>query len=97
VENIDVDFKKLQGDAGGMISILGGGSIGHCEKKNHMYMCFIRMVVEMELFESTSTQLCSVLLTKYHSDDQVKKTEVGRTCGTYEGEERCIQGFSGET
>jgi hypothetical protein len=32
-----------------------------------------------------------------NSDDQVKKTEMGRTCGTYGGEERCIQGFSGET
>jgi hypothetical protein len=26
-----------------------------------------------------------------------KKTEMGRTCGTYGGEERCIQDFSGET
>jgi hypothetical protein len=25
------------------------------------------------------------------------RTEMGRTCGTYGGEERCIQGFSGET
>jgi hypothetical protein len=24
----------------------------------------------------------------------VKKTEMGRTCSTYGGEERCIQGFS---
>jgi hypothetical protein len=31
------------------------------------------------------------------SGDQVKKTEMGRTCGTYGGEERCIQGFSGDT
>jgi hypothetical protein len=31
-----------------------------------------------------------LLLTKYHSGDQVKKTEMGRTCGTYGGEERCI-------
>jgi hypothetical protein len=38
-----------------------------------------------------------VLLTKYLSGDQVKKTEMGRTCGTFGGEERCIQGFSGET
>jgi hypothetical protein len=38
-----------------------------------------------------------LLLTKYHSGDQVKKTEMGRTCGTYGGEERRIQGFSGET
>jgi hypothetical protein len=36
-------------------------------------------------------------LTKYHSGDEVKKTEMGRTCGTYGGEQRCIQGFSGET
>jgi hypothetical protein len=28
--------------------------------------------------------------------DQVK-TEMGRTCGTYGGKERCIQGFSEET
>jgi hypothetical protein len=42
-------------------------------------------------------ELCSVLLTKYHSSDQVKKTEMGRTYGMYGGKERCIQGFSGET
>jgi hypothetical protein len=30
-------------------------------------------------------------------DYQVKKTEMGRTCDTYGGEERCIQGFSEET
>jgi hypothetical protein len=41
--------------------------------------------------------LCSILLTKYCLGDQVKNTEIGRTCGTYEGEERCIQGFNGET
>jgi hypothetical protein len=38
--------------------------------------------------------LCSVLLTKYHSRDQVKKTEMGRAYSTYGGEERCVQGFS---
>jgi hypothetical protein len=32
-----------------------------------------------------------------HSGDQVKKTKLGRTCGTYEGEERYVQGFSEET
>jgi hypothetical protein len=30
-----------------------------------------------------------------NSGDQVKKTEMGRTCGTYGKEERCIQGVSG--
>jgi hypothetical protein len=34
---------------------------------------------------------------KYHSCDQAKKTEMGRTCDTYGGDERCIQGVSGET
>jgi hypothetical protein len=38
-----------------------------------------------------------IKFTKYHSGDEVKETEMGRTCGTYGGEERCIQGFSGET
>jgi hypothetical protein len=32
--------------------------------------------------------LCSVLLTKCHSGDQVKNTEMGRTCGTFGGLER---------
>jgi hypothetical protein len=35
--------------------------------------------------------------TKYYSGDQVKKTEICRTCCMYGGEERCIRGFSGET
>jgi hypothetical protein len=33
----------------------------------------------------------------YHSSDQVKKTEMSRTYGTYGREDRCIQGFSGKT
>jgi hypothetical protein len=40
--------------------------------------------------------LCCVFLNKHHSGDQIKTTEIGRTCGTYRGEEGCIQGFSGE-
>ena len=31
------------------------------------------------------------------ADDKIKKDERGRTGGTYGGEERCIQGFGGET
>jgi hypothetical protein len=36
--------------------------------------------------EKTSYQgaLYSVVFTKYHSGDQIKKTELGRTCSTYE-------------
>jgi hypothetical protein len=41
--------------------------------------------------------LCSVLLTNRHLGDEIKKTEMGRVCSTYEREERCIQGFGGET
>jgi hypothetical protein len=41
--------------------------------------------------------LCSVLITKYHSGDQIKKMEMGRSCSTYRGKERCIQDFGGET
>ena len=42
---------------------------------------------------------CSVinLLTRYHSGDNVKKTGMGRACSMYEGEKRCLQGFSGKT
>jgi hypothetical protein len=40
--------------------------------------------------------LYSVLLTRYNLGDQVKKTDMGKTCSVYGGEVRCIQGFSGE-
>jgi hypothetical protein len=33
----------------------------------------------------------------YHSREQIKNNEMGKACGTYGGEERCIQSFSGET
>ena len=35
-----------------------------------------------------------VLLTKYYSDDHIKKTEIG---GAGEEEGKCVQGFGGET
>ena len=38
-----------------------------------------------------------VLLTQHCSGDQTKKNEMGGACSTYGGEERCIQGFGGET
>jgi hypothetical protein len=37
-----------------------------------------------------------VLFTKC-SGDLIKKNEMGRACGTYGGEERCIQVFGGDT
>jgi hypothetical protein len=35
--------------------------------------------------------LRSVLLTNYYSGDKINKNEIGGTCSTYGGEERCIQ------
>ena len=32
-----------------------------------------------------------------HQINQIKKTELGGTCGTYWGQEGCIKGFSGDT
>jgi hypothetical protein len=42
-------------------------------------------------------ELKSVLLTKYSSGDKIQKKEIDGTRSTYGGEERCIQGFGGET
>jgi hypothetical protein len=46
--------------------------------------------------EKTTQQgiLSSVLLTKHHSGDLVKKTDMGRAYSTYGVEDRCIQGFN---
>jgi hypothetical protein len=51
----------------------------------HLFVCLLRNSFHLGL------------LTKYHSGDQFKNTEMGKTCGTYGGDERRIQGFSGET
>jgi hypothetical protein len=37
-----------------------------------------------------------IILFRLWTSYQAKKTEMGRTCGTYGSGERCIQGFSGE-
>ena len=34
--------------------------------------------------------------TKYYSDYQIKKTEMGRACNTYGVKERCVRVFGGE-
>jgi hypothetical protein len=36
------------------------------------------------------------ILTKYHSGDQVKKTEMGRTCGTYGGRRSAYRALVGK-
>jgi len=38
-----------------------------------------------------------VLFAKWYKDDQIKDYEVGGPSGMYGGEEKFIQGFSGET
>ena len=35
---------------------------------------------------------CSTVLTKYYSGGPIKKNEMGRACGTYGEEDKCIQG-----
>ena len=41
--------------------------------------------------------LCSVLLNKYYSGDQIAKNEMGEACDTCGGQGKCILGFGGET
>ena len=38
-----------------------------------------------------------MICTPHDLGDKIKKNEMGGACGMYGGEERCIQGFSGET
>jgi hypothetical protein len=33
----------------------------------------------------------------YYLGDKIKKNDMGESCGTYGGQERCTQGFGGET
>jgi hypothetical protein len=37
------------------------------------------------------------LLTKYYWGDKMKKNEMDGACSMYAGEERCVEGFGGET
>ena len=39
------------------------------------------------------------IFTYYQGDsgNQIKKNEIGEACSTYGREERCVQGFGGET
>jgi hypothetical protein len=37
------------------------------------------------------------LINKYYSGNQIKKSEIGRSCGTYGGKKMSIQCYGGET
>ena len=45
----------------------------------------------------TSLVLGSVALTKCYSADQIKTNEMGGARSTFTVEERCVEGFGGET
>ena len=45
---------------------------------------------------------CNIKFTRqmvmgYCAGDKIEKNEMGGSCGTYGGRERCAQGFGGET
>ena len=41
--------------------------------------------------------MSSLLLTKYHSGEELKENELHGPCGTYGTQAKCIQVFGGET
>jgi hypothetical protein len=45
----------------------------------------------------TARLFTPVSLTQYCSGGKIEKNEMGGACSAYGGEERCIQGFGGET
>jgi len=53
--------------------------------------------VTVEWRELHSEELNDLYNTKYYSDHQIEKNEMGGARGKYGGEERRIQGFGGET
>ena len=48
-----------------------------------------------ENFITTSIMIC--IYHQYYQGEQIKENEMGGACSMYGGEEKCIQGFSGET
>ena len=49
------------------------------------------------LFTINVVVVDSILLTQCCAGDKIEKNEMGGTCDTYGGRERCAQGFGGET
>jgi len=56
-----------------------------------------RNVVTGDWRKLHNEELNDLYFSKYCSGDQIEKNEMGGACSVYGGEERCIQGFGGET
>ena len=60
----------------------------------------MKYAAQVYVFVWESVLLCmsmsDVPLTKNYSGDQIEKNEMGGACGTYGGEDRCMQSFYGE-
>ena len=54
-------------------------------------MCFVWFSELKWLF------LCTALTTRHYSGDKIEKNVMGGARSMYEGQEKCIQGFGGET
>ena len=43
------------------------------------------------------TSIMLFTLTKYYSDEQIQENEMGGSCGMYDEEDKCTEGFGVET
>jgi hypothetical protein len=59
-------------------------------------MCIL-LFIGLALSESLNVVLFYICSMQYCEDDKIEKNEMGGACSAYGGEERCIQGFGGET
>jgi hypothetical protein len=67
-----------------------------CEAPAYAFIINITLYLTTERWSNLGLhRIESCIFTTYINT--TKKTEMGRTCGTYGGEERCIQGVSGKT
>jgi hypothetical protein len=53
----------------------------------HCSYCVLVVLTNLEAL------YCTVVLTERYSFDHMKSNEMGGACGTYGGQERCVQGL----
>jgi hypothetical protein len=68
-------------------------NIAFCTRR-YAQWCALQ-VEESRDYNRITEDTCSVLLTKYYSNDQIKTDGMGGACGTDGGAEKCIQDFGG--